>query len=337
MCGCRTVHIWKASVLDVTDRLRTLLHAAWLYYEDGLTQAEIAQQMSVSRATVGRFLGDARKSGLVTFHFHSDRLQSLSLSEDFKQGLGLRAAVVIPDVAGSVDQKARNERVAHGAAQWLIGQIQQGAVLALGWGDTVSRTLRALQHVSPNIVDLVTMTGGANVYLEAILGGRDEERSGVMKFRASVVPAPLIASSDELASALMREHDIARILGESEEAALTIVGVGTPTPGSTLVELGYASDEDLAAAVKQGAVGDLLGQFFDDDGQVLDLAIHDRRIGIDIASLRNRENVVAVAAGPLKVQAITAAIRGGYVDVVVTDESTAKAVLELHESTARSA
>ena len=316
----------------MADRTRTLLHAAWLYYEDELTQAEIAEQMSVSRATVGRLLEDARRTGVVTFQFHSDRLQSLSLSEELRHQLNLRGAVVIPDVAGSLDQKELNERVARGAAQYLSGQIQPGSAIALGWGDTVSRTLRALQHIASDVIDLVTMTGGANAYLEAILGSKTEERVGPLKFRANVVPAPLIASAKELATALMREEDVVNTLRQCESAPLALVGVGTPTPGSTLVELGYVSDSELKIIEDQGAVGDLLGQFFDENGDVLSLSIHDRRIGIDIASLRGRHHVVAVAAGSLKVPAIMAAVRGGYVDTLVTDESTAKAIMRDHSN-----
>jgi lsr operon transcriptional repressor len=306
--------------------LSTILHAAWLYYEDGLTQAEIADELGVSRATIGRLLDEARRGGIVTFQFHSDRLEALSLSQEIKEIFGLRAALVIPDITGSLDQKAINDRVAKGAAQYLTSRIESGSVLALGWGDTVSRTINAMQHAFAGEVMLVTMTGGANAYVETLLG--EAERAPSFRVRASIVPAPIIASSPELARALGAEKEVKRILFECTKSPYALVGVGTPTAGSTLTELGYVEPGELREIRKQGAVGDILGQFFDADGKVLDISIHRRRIGIDIADLRGRRDVIAVAGGTPKVPAMLAAIKGGFFDVLVTDESAARAMLK---------
>lgn len=314
----------------MTDRLPTVLHAAWLYYEDGMTQAEIAAQLSVSRATVGRLLEDARRSGMVTFQFHSDRLEALALSQEIRDAFGLRSALVIPDIAGPEGQKVVNERVAKGAAQYLAGHMRPEAVMAIGWGDTVSRTLSELQHAFAGGLTLVTMTGGANAYVEAILRGDSDERSSSLRVRASVVPAPIIASSPELAEALGAEAEVQRILRACADAPYALVGVGTPTVGSTLMEMGYVDASELAEIVAIGAVGDVLGQFFDEDGKIVDAPIHKRRIGVDISNLRGRPNVIGAAGGQSKVKAIMAAVYGHYVDVLITDEATARTMLERH-------
>lgn len=312
----------------------TVLRAAWLYYEDGLTQAEIAAQLSVSRATVGRLLDDARRTGIVTHQFHSDRLEALSLTQELHQAFGLQGALVVPAIAGSSDQKVTNTRVAKGAAQYLAGRMGPGNTLALGWGDTVARTISALQLLIAGELSLVTLTGGANAYLGALLGG-DDERSHAVRVRASVVPAPIIASSPELAAALRAEDEVQQILSECAKATFAVVGVGTPTPGSTLTELGYVSAAELREIREKGAVGDILGQFYDADGQLLDLSILSRRIGIDVMELAAQTNVIGVAGGDLKVGAIMAAISGGYIDVLVTDEPTARAMLNKKRAPAK--
>ncbi len=77
-----------------------------------------------------------------------------------------------------------------------------------------------------------------------------------------------------------------------------------------------------------GAVGDVLGMFFDADGCVVDLEIHARRIGIDIAELRTMPNVIGIAGGSAKVAALRAALRGDYLDILVTDKVAALGLLE---------
>ncbi len=316
----------------MADRLPTVVQAAWLYYEDGLTQAEIAKKLSVSRATVGRLLEDARRSGVVTFHFHSSHLQALSLSQEIKDSFGLRDALVIPDLDRSTDQKAINDRVAKGAAQYLSSHMTPGSTMAIGWGDTVSRTLAELQHSFAGELRLVTMTGGTNAYIEAILLGNTEERSNSFRVRASIVPSPIIASSPEVASAFSAEEEVQDTLRACVDAPYALVGIGTPTKGSTLMESGYVKGDELDEIVAAGAVGDVLGQFFDETGAVLDVPIHRRRIGIDISDLAKRSQVVGVAGGELKATAITAAVYGGFIDVLVTDEATARLLLKAHKN-----
>jgi len=82
-------------------------------------------------------------------------------------------------------------------------------------------------------------------------------------------------------------------------------------------------------------VGDILGQFFDADGAVIDLPIHERRIGIDLSDLVNIPKVVGVAGGLHKTEAILGALRGRFLDILVTNELTALALLELQRSGGR--
>jgi lsr operon transcriptional repressor len=316
----------------MNDKLPVILRAAWLYYQDGFTQAEIAKQLAVSRATIGRFLEAARETGIVTFHFHGDSLGALSLSQEMRTTFGLRDAVVIPGTSEASEQGQVNDRIAKGAAQFLASRMPSGTMLAIGWGDTVSRTLGALSLIYTGRLGLVTMTGGANVYVDTIIERNIFERSGGSRIQANVVPAPIIASSRENAAAITGEQEVRQVLDQSHSAQFALVGVGTPRIDSTLMKVGYVSSTELGEIAAAGAVGDVLGQFFGSDGKVLELPIHERRIGLDIQGLRGRENVIAVAGGGAKVHAILAALYGGFCDTLVTDEMTAQLILQSHRS-----
>jgi lsr operon transcriptional repressor len=114
-----------------------------------------------------------------------------------------------------------------------------------------------------------------------------------------------------------------------------LVGVGTPTADATIVHMGYLNAEDSRGLRERGVVGDILGQFFDASGNVVDLPIHDRRIGIELADLRGIPKVVGVAGGEHKAEAILGALHGGFLDVLVTNELAAIRLLELERGRSR--
>jgi lsr operon transcriptional repressor len=75
------------------------------------------------------------------------------------------------------------------------------------------------------------------------------------------------------------------------------------------------------------AVGDIVGEWYDAQGEVLRTDIQGLRVGLSITELRTMPNVVAVAGGIDKASAIAGALAGGYADVLVTSEDVAKALL----------
>ncbi|MFD2816695.1 sigma factor-like helix-turn-helix DNA-binding protein [Paracoccus aerius] len=73
-----------------------LLWAAWLYYEDGLTQGEIAGKMGLSRASVNAWLAEARSRGIVNIQIQPERFRSVSIARALKDQFGLQDCLVIP-------------------------------------------------------------------------------------------------------------------------------------------------------------------------------------------------------------------------------------------------
>jgi lsr operon transcriptional repressor len=114
-----------------------------------------------------------------------------------------------------------------------------------------------------------------------------------------------------------------------------LVGVRTPTADATIAGMGYLTADDSRGLHERGVVGDILGQFFDARGDVVDLPIHERRIGIELADLGRIPTVVGVAGGIHKAEAILGALHGGFLDVLVTNELTAIRLLELERSRSR--
>jgi lsr operon transcriptional repressor len=307
-----------------------LLRVAWFYYKDELTQDEIARRLSVSRASVGRMLDRARKVGLVSINLNADHLDAFEVSSELRRTFDLTEALVVPDhVREPADHHLLNARLGLGGAQFMSTHLRPGGSLGVGWGETVSRVIASTNFGAVGPVHMVTLTGGVDGYLQTILSSKGEGSTEPEATTATIIPTPIVASTPRLAAALKAEPAIQQVLIQACGVDQAIVGVGTPAADATIVQMGYLAADDVRQLRDRGVVGDILGQFFDSDGQVVSLPIHDRRIGIELSELASIPKVVGVAGGLHKAEAILGALRGGFLDVLVTNELVALRLLEL--------
>ncbi len=307
-----------------------LLRVAWFYYKDELTQDEIARRLSVSRASVGRMLDRARKVGLVSINLNADHLDAFEVSSELRRTFDLTEALVVPDHDKEpADHHLLNARLGLGGAQFMSTHLRPGGSLGVGWGETVSRVIASTNFGAVGPVHMVTLTGGVDGYLQTILSSKGEGSAEPEATTATIIPTPIVASTPRLAAALKAEPAIQQVLTQACGVDQAIVGVGTPAADATIVQMGYLAADDVRQLRDRGVVGDILGQFFDSDGQVVSLPIHDRRIGIELSELASIPKVVGVAGGLHKAEAILGALRGGFLDVLVTNELVALRLLEL--------
>jgi lsr operon transcriptional repressor len=312
---------------DDHERRAVLVRAAWLYYKDQLTQAEIADRLFVSRPTVGRLLEAARDKGIVRFEISADHLAAFELSERVRDRYGLRDAIVVPAATGSYLERHTNDRVAAAATEYVKRFLRPGAVIGVGWGDTVTRVLLGLPREALEGVTIATVAGGINVYAQQV---SSLNTNGVSE-HLSVIPAPLIASTAPIAAALRQDASVNTVLELGKTAIATLTGIGSAnTASATSIRAGLFTAEQVEEFRGLGAVGDMLGEWFDADGAPLTTSVSDRKIGMSMAELRTMPNVVGVAGGVEKIDSIVGALRGGYLDVLVTDERVGERLLERH-------
>lgn len=305
------------------DRNSVLASTAWFYYIDGLTQADIAQRMHTSRATVGRLLQEARDTGIVRISIDPTTLAAMGLSRTLSEHFGLEDALVVPRRTGAGATMSVNRRVAIAAAGYLERYLKPGAVIGFGWGDTVMNVLFSIRQESLDGVTFASVAGGIDRYSREVFA----QANGVQA-HLQLIPAPLVVNSPATAQALRQDTSVTRVLELSRTAVATITGIGgTETTGSS-VRSGLYSTSTITGIAELGGAGDMLGEWFDAEGKVLPNATSDRRIGMDLAELRGMPHVIGIAAGADKVTAIRAALRGGYLNALVTDEETAEQLLE---------
>lgn len=301
------------------DRER-LVRAAWYYYRDNLTQAQIADRLHVSRPTVARLLERARVAGVVTIDIDTSHVGGLELSLHLQEKFGLDDVVVVPQLESARSGEVTNSRVAQEAAHYLGRFLRPGITVGVGWGDTVRRTLLALRRSTLTGVTFATLTGGVDAYLGNVGDGGGDTPS------VRHVPSPLLASSPAMADALRQETAVTSVLELALSADITLIGIGGAIPNATILEHGMVTEEQLLEYQNSGAVGDIIGEWYDDQGRSLAIDMQRVRIGLEIAELRSMKKVVAAAGGVDKIAAIRGALAGQYLDVLITTEDVAQAL-----------
>ncbi|MGC3953307.1 MAG: sugar-binding transcriptional regulator [Propionicimonas sp.] len=307
---------------EPANDLDLMIRAAWFYYGDGLTQAKVAQRLFVSRQTVGRLLEAAREHGIVRIEIDSHFLGALKLATRLRTKLGLQDAVVVPgDGEGEVGRG--NERVAAALAAYVRRYLHPGAVVGLGWGDTVARALSLLPAESLENVTLASVMGGVRAISESL------SLNAAFATHLRAVPAPLLVSSKESAQTFMAESAVRDVLNLAASASVTVTGIGSADPAtSSAARSGVLSAEAVATYAARGAVGDMLGEWYDTEGRAVSGEHSDRRIGLSLDEVRAMPNVVGAAGGVHKVDAIRGAAAGRLIKVLITDEPTAEALLQ---------
>lgn len=291
--------------------------AAWYYYMEDNTQAQIAEVMGVSRAKVIRLLEEARAQGIVQFSFRKNDSQRVSAEQLLIDRFGLKDAFVVPT---PLDSSAINQSIAQSAAHYVSDHLSEDGYLNIGYGDTVSRMLGFLAKNREESLNVVSLTGGVSYYLPTV-------GTTAYSMHLFLTPSPLVVSSRQVRDALLDEKSLQDVSTMTEYADMSVVGIGAAVEGATVLRNGILNEGELTVLKMQGAVGDVLNHFMDKDGNLIQTEIEDRVISTDLDKLRQLKNVVGVAGGKDKVTAIKAVLNGGYLNVLITDSDTAAELL----------
>lgn len=309
----------------------TLLYKiAKAYYEDGLTQDQIGKRFGLSRIKVSRLLQQARQSRVVQITITPPADSLGDLERDLERAYGLDEVIVVSTL--SALQSEVVPRLGAAAAAYLARSLGDEHVLGLSWGTTLLAMIEALTPQNLSDLRVVQMLGG--------LGRPESETYGAdltmrmaqtLGARMRLVPAPGIVSTRLVRDALLEDASIADTLALAAAADLAVVGIGSPMPGSVVMQAGILSENELADLRAMGAVGDIALRFFDENGQPIDHPINDRIIGLDLNQIKRIPRVIGIAGGDGKYSVVRGAARGHLIDVLITDESTATYLLDEKE------
>jgi DNA-binding transcriptional regulator LsrR (DeoR family) len=308
------------------DRPAVSLEAAIVarrYYIDDKQKNEIADELGISRFKVARLLDEAKASGIVRISVDMPADIDLPLGEELARAFGIHRAIVVRAIEAAPD--ATGALIGDAAAQYLAGIVGADDVLGISWGSSLTAFVDAVTTLAP--AEVVQMVGGVRA-AQMDVSGVELVRRLTRKTggRAFPLHAPLLVRTATMAEELRADPSLADATGRFGRLSIALVGIGSWNPPKSSLH-GEFTDAERADLEARGAAADVCTIVFDADGQELHSPALDRAVGISAAELRAVPEVVAVAGGEEKVEAIRAALRSGVVRTLVTDSRTAESLL----------
>lgn len=309
-----------------SEKLDLATRAAWLYYVAGNTQNEIAEKLNVSRPVAQRLVAFAVEKNLIRVRVDHRLADCLSLAQELSRRYGLTLCEVVPHDADTPEQLERKLAVAGAQVMEQFLSEEKPMIVAISSGRTLKATVDQIaqldrpQHRLVSMVGAIAHDGSSNPYDVAL---HISEKTGGKHF---LLPAPLFADS-EAERAQWCNHRLYRIVEAlSAEADVAFIGIGNIGPNCPLYEDGFISEAELKDMIKRGAVAEMLGLPIDAHGKRVDAPVGRRATSLRLDSPPKRPTI-GFAGGERKRDAVIAALRGGWLSGLVTDEQCARAAL----------
>ena len=291
------------------------------YYERGLTQQEIALKYGISRIKVSRMLSKALTDKVVQIRINLPDDPANELEHQLEELYGLKEAIVIPCASNTLLDDL-GEAVAH----YLSVRLQGNESIGITWGRSILAAVNALSAMEYPDIRVVQMLGG--------LGSPDSDTHGtdltirmsqIFKAKARLLNSPGIVKTKELRDALMGDLQVSETFKLAEKIDMALVGIGVLKSNSLIVEQASIINQDETdRLMAKGAVGDVALRFFDKAGNYIDDEINQRVIGLDTEQIKNIPRIIGVAGGADKHLPVLAAVRGKWINVLITDDDTAQ-------------
>ena len=314
-----------------TARDRQLIvKVARMYYEQNMSQDQIARSLITSRSNISRILSVAKKRGIVEIKINESTKRETDIEEMLISRFGLRAALVAKVPRSTSDYKA----VGQLAVQSFLNHLKPRVKVAISWGRSIQAMVDALDNENRPDVTFIPLMGGMTS-IPSSYSGETLIRSLAEKFNADyqILHAPTIVQSPEIKLALRKEPSVAAVIESARNADVAFVGIGSRGANSSIHILQSAgiSEKDNPEFFSKWA-GDLAGRFFDRDGKSINKQLDQRTVGLELGEIAKVKRVVGVAAGDEKTEGILAALRGGLISELVTSSNCALKLLEAAES-----
>jgi DNA-binding transcriptional regulator LsrR (DeoR family) len=308
------------------ESLNTVL-AARRFYLENVSKSAIAQELGISRFKVARLLSNALRDKVITINVSTPSDVDVDLSLEVAKEYGIPRCLVVKALEGA-DESINRARFGRACADVLGDILEEQDVLGISWG----RTLHSMVDVLPDlpactVVQIVGSVPTSDLHINSLdLIRRISEKSGGT---AHVLQVPLVVDDPSVAEHLRQETHVARTIGMFDQLTKAVVGIGAWRPAQSALR--DAIPPVLRTALEAaGAAADICSTVLNEHGEeVLSGDVAARCISIGAAQLRRCPNVIAIVRGTARATAIKAALRSGIVHHLITDDRTARALLNL--------
>lgn len=304
-------------------RLDQKVRAAWMYYIAGQNQSEIASQLGPSRPVVQRLIAAAKEEGIVSISLHHPVANCL----DYAQLLQEKYRLIECNIVPAFNEESTLDSVSFGCYQLMARYLQDDKekIIGLGSGLTLKKALQRIDFDSQNtrcvaLISAMDADGQCNYYDDVPL-----LLTSKIKAKYYQWPAPRYAQTQEEYDMWCTSRLFCSVSAVARRADVIFVGIGPLGTQSPIFKDGFINQAQMDELTARGGIGEIMGRFIDAEGGVVDSEINRMITSYDIR--QNQCPRIAVACGEYKRPAILAALKGGWINGLVTDEHTARWLL----------
>ena len=315
---------------------RFLIKVAELYYQDGLSQQQIAKKLHTSRTSISRALIQARNEGYVQIRIQYPEQSNLELERKLEEKYGLTEALIaVPAYDQSVEQE-----ISYQAVDYILRVLKKNMILGMTWGRAMhgfveqlakDERLRSLSFQNVKVVPFLGTPGVTQVdsWDATTYSNTLATKVGNLLHCASYnLSAPMYVDGSKEQEMIEGIEEISKVLQMAENADIALIGIGSMQKDSSILKAGIRTEEEYKELIQKGAVGEIVGRIYDKEGQVVDEDLRRKMIGISTQQIKKIPVRVGISYGKDKVEAIKGAIKGEMINVLVTDATTAEKLME---------
>lgn len=309
------------------------IKVALMYYEEGMTQAEIARKFGVSRSLISKILIDSRKANIVEIIINSQSAFTAQLEREMEKTYQLQDVVIV-DTNG-LDALEVKRKVGHAAANYISGFIKREGVTKIGisWGETLRSVINAYPYSNHPDLDIYPLIGGmGNEHFQLHSNQLVHELAEKLRAKSHYLYVPALVSNKSLRQELEKDVTISRVLSEAETVDVALLGIAAVNSNNTMIKTGYITLADQEAFKKEGIIGDINSRFFDKNGVEHACQMNQRVIGVNLDKIKQIKHRLAVAYGLDKAEPLRVALEEKLVTALITTDQTAQAILGLDSS-----
>ena len=301
------------------------IRAAWLHYVGGLTQAAVAKRLGLTSVKTHRLIARAVADGAVKVSIDGEITQCVNLEDELRRRYKLSYCQVAPDLG---EEGSPLRSLGQAGAKFLrqVLDSREAKTIGLTLGQSLSASISHLSRVEAPNVRFVSLLGGLtrdfSVNRDDVLYWMSHKTGAP----AYTMPVPLFANTAQDRKVLLAQKGVRDVFEMAEKADLKLVGIGTVNSAARLVQSGTITEEEIAEISAAGATGETAGHFFDANGQRVTSRLTDRTLCVPLPKEPDSE-VVAIAGGADKIEAIRAVLNSSTLTGLITDECTAAALL----------
>ena len=313
-------------MIKIVDDERLIAKVCDMHYNQNMSQKTISEKLNLSRPTISRIITNGRERGIVKITVDTYGVTDyLELERAVEERWGLRHIIV---VEADQDPDVEKDRVGEAAAGYLDRIIKSDSIVGVSVGSTLGRVAPHIRRGPLSGTLFVPMIGGlGHVRMALHSNSLAENLARAYGGRNLLMHAPAQVGSPEIRRELMKDESIRGTLKVCESLDIAILGIGCPGSRSAIMATGYYDKEINAHLRSSHVAGDIMMQFFDSSGDYEPFQAYNNVVGIEIKKLRRVPDSICLACGTEKTEAIRGAIRGRYINSLVTDTETARALL----------